>query len=150
MGDSRYTNGIPREVREVARSGTQPSIQKHLPMPGPLWANLALSQILGLGAEARQAGPLAFMHGLLSSAGWTFLLKARLTPTSSWGPSSWQLLSRAPQAKLSVPTLCLRGTWHISQSLLIKCGMDGLEPGLQDRNSPFSCVLEYDCFMMLY
>lgn len=36
MGDSCYTKGMPREVREVARSGTQPSVQKHLPMPGPL------------------------------------------------------------------------------------------------------------------
>ena len=130
MGDSCYTKGMPREVREVAGSGTQPSLQRHLLMPGSLWANLALSQILGLGSEAWQAGPLVFMHGLLSSPGWTSLFQARLTPASSWGPSLWQLLSRAPQAKLSVPSSCLHGAWHISQSLLIKCGMDGLEPGL--------------------
>lgn len=64
------------------------------------------------------------------------MLFAGLTPASSRGPSSGQLLPRESQARPVPPALCSHDTCHVPQYWVTKCGRDCLEPGLPAGADP--------------
>lgn len=97
MGDSCHIKGMPGGWGGRQTALTQPSVRRHLRVPGPLRASLAPSQTGGLGAESPacwSSRPVcwAALRVLL-------LLCTELTLASARGLGSGQLFPRGPQTR---------------------------------------------------